>query len=308
MQTQIKNNISVSIVMTTYNGEKFLDTQIQSILNQTWKNINLIICDDASTDKTKNIIKEFAEKDKRITYFFNETNIGVNKNFEKGFLKTESDFIAIADQDDVWKENKIEEMLSLFYSDEIILVHSASVEFSGNRLPSTNSISSIQMKGNDPKKLVLRNSISGHNIIFKKSLLNIALPLPNGLYYDWWLVVNATCAGKIDATNKVLAFHRKHDNNVTLYNRTTNKQTRKEFFERRNALEQFIKIEAMDESDKKFCIDLLKGLKTLENKEFSMTLFIFLMKNSKVLFYYKNKKFPYFSYLKTAYRMSFAVA
>lgn len=307
MDDKINIKDSVCIVMATYNGEKYLAQQLESILNQTRKNINIIICDDASTDNTKNIIKEFAKKDNRLSYIFNERNIGVNKNFEAGFSNAKSDFIAIADQDDIWKEDKIDEMMKLFSNDKVMLVHSASVQFSGDKLPVTEFAYSKQMKGNDARKLVYRNSISGHNIIFRKELLKYSLPIPNGLYYDWWLAVVATCIGTIEASNKVLTYQRKHDSNVTLYNRTTNKQTRKEYLEKRKALEEFLKISFMPQKFKSFSEELLQKLKTLEAKEFSWTLFMFLIKNAAVLFYYKNKKFPLFSYLKTAYRMSFAV-
>lgn len=307
MDAKINNDVSICVVMATYNGEKFLAQQLESILAQTYKNINVIICDDASTDNTAKIIIDFAERDNRISYVLNKKNVGVNKNFEIGFLKSQSNFIAIADQDDVWREDKIEEMMKLFSNEKIILVHSASIQFGGDILPSVDFINSKQMEGNDPRKLVYRNSISGHNIIFRKELLNYALPIPAGLYYDWWLAVVATCVGTIEATNKVLAFQRKHDSNVTLYNRTTNKQTRKEYLERRKALEEFVKINTMSDMAKAFSNELLDRLKTLESKDFSWTLFMFLMNNAGVLFYYKNKKFPLFSYLKTAYRMSFAV-
>ena len=104
----ISDNMLVSVVMTTYNGQEFLGRQLQSILDQTWSNIEIIICDDASSDGTQDIILSFAEKDNRIKYYFNKTNAGVNNNFESGFSKAAGDLIAIADQDDVWKKEKID--------------------------------------------------------------------------------------------------------------------------------------------------------------------------------------------------------
>ena len=116
----------VSVIMTTYNGEQYLGAQLETVMAQSYKNIEIIICDDFSTDHTRALIKKFAAADKRISYSFNEFNLGVNKNFEQGFLKAKGDFIAFADQDDIWLSEKIEEQMSLFTADDIILVHSIS--------------------------------------------------------------------------------------------------------------------------------------------------------------------------------------
>ena len=305
----ISDNVLVSVVMATYNGREFLDQQLQSILDQTWTNIEIIICDDNSTDGTQDIILSFAKKDNRIKYHFNKTNSGVNKNFESGFLKAGGDIIAIADQDDVWKKEKIEEQLKLFTGDNITLVHSASAQFSDNDLPvhKLEAKAARPMTGNDSRRLLIRNSISGHNIIFRKSLLQHILPIPATVMYDWWRCEVATCTGNIAATKKILAYHRKHSNNITLYNRTTAKQTFKEYAERKRALETFLTIRLLPQQTKTFAKKLLEKLSTLDNKTFSRDLFLFLFKNAPVLFFYKKKKFPLFSYLKTAYRMSFAI-
>lgn len=294
--------------MATYNGHEFLKEQLQSILDQTWSNIEVIICDDASTDGTQEIIIDFAEKDNRLKYYFNKENAGVNKNFESGILKATGEFIAIADQDDVWKKSKIEEQLRLFSDDNTILTHSASVQFSNSELPihilKVNTTK--RMTGNDSRRLLIRNSISGHNIIFRKNLLQHILPIPENVMYDWWICEVATCNGYIAATDKVLAFHRRHSNNLTLYEQHSPKQALKESRERKMALETFITIKSMPVSTRIFAQELLRKLNTLNNQRFSWGLFIFLLTHATVLFYYKKKWFPYFSYIKAAYRLSVA--
>lgn len=300
--------VLVSIVVATYNGEKFLREQLQSLVEQDHRNLEIIICDDASTDGTQNIILAFAAEDNRIKYFFNEKNIGVNKNFEQGFLKATAEFIAVCDQDDIWKRGKVSEQMKLFISPEIMLVHSASAIFTHTvPLNKTENSATIPMSGNDTRRLLLRNSISGHNLIFRRKLLAHIMPIPVTLYYDWWICVMATCIGKIAATKKILAYQRHHENNITISNRTTKKQTCNEFAERKKALETFIQIKEMDPVNKSFAKDLLAALKTLENKTYSPTYFRFLLRHAPVLFFYKRKLFPFFSYLKTAKRMSFAV-
>lgn len=72
----------IDILMATYNGERYLREQIDSILNQTYSKFRLLISDDCSQDKTREILKEYEEKDKRITVFYQEKNLGYVKNFE----------------------------------------------------------------------------------------------------------------------------------------------------------------------------------------------------------------------------------
>ena len=92
----------ISVAMTTYNGEKYLKEQIDSILSQSEKDIELIICDDCSTDNTNKILSDYTEKDKRVHVYKNELNLGYVKNFEKAISLCSGDYIALSDQDDIW--------------------------------------------------------------------------------------------------------------------------------------------------------------------------------------------------------------
>src|SRR5262245_890707 len=129
MREPLYNNEFVSVVMGTYNGKEFLSEQLNSILSQTWTNLEIIICYEHSKDGTQDSIRSFDEKDVRIKYYLLEKNICINKNFEFGFQEARGNYIAIADQDDVWKENKIETVMSLFTTQAILVAHSASVVF-----------------------------------------------------------------------------------------------------------------------------------------------------------------------------------
>ena len=113
----------VSIAMCTYNGEKYIEEQIESILNQSYKNLEIIICDDNSTDNTTKLIESYIKVDSRIKIFRNKQNLGFIKNFEKAISLCNGEYIALSDQDDIWKLNKIELYLKkikdniLIYSD-----------------------------------------------------------------------------------------------------------------------------------------------------------------------------------------------
>ena len=97
----------VAVIMSTYNGEKFIREQLDSILNQSYKNIELIVRDDGSKDKTVEIVKEYQAKHKNIKLFEGQ-NLGFVKSFFELLKLAEADYYAYADQDDIWIENKIE--------------------------------------------------------------------------------------------------------------------------------------------------------------------------------------------------------
>jgi len=98
----------IDILMATYNGEKYLREQIESILNQTYKNIRLIISDDCSTDESRKIIEEYEKKDERVISYFQEQNLGYVKNFEFLLTKVKNEVYMLSDQDDVWNDTKVE--------------------------------------------------------------------------------------------------------------------------------------------------------------------------------------------------------
>ena len=102
-----------SVCMATYNGQKYLREQIESILCQLSANDELVISDDHSTDSTVDIIRSYG--DSRIKMYANELTKGVTHNFENALNKSKGDIIFLADQDDVWLPNKISKMEKKFH-------------------------------------------------------------------------------------------------------------------------------------------------------------------------------------------------
>ena len=97
----------VAVLISTYNGKKYLKEQLDSILNQTYPNIEIVIRDDGSTDSTLELVKEYQEKHSNIR-LKEGTNIGFIKSFFKLLEMADADYYAYCDQDDIWLENKIE--------------------------------------------------------------------------------------------------------------------------------------------------------------------------------------------------------
>ena len=104
-------NSKIDILLATYNGEEYLEAQLDSILNQTYSDFRLLISDDCSSDNTQKILKEYEKKDNRIQLFFQEKNLGVMKNFEFLLKNVKNDYYMFSDQDDIWKQEKIEKSL-----------------------------------------------------------------------------------------------------------------------------------------------------------------------------------------------------
>lgn len=293
----------VSIVICTYNGESFLPQQLNSVISQTYSNLEIIISDDNSTDDSVKIARFFQEKDPRIKIHINKNNLGYNKNFEQAFDQATSDFIAVCDQDDIWKPNKIADMMSLF-NNETLLVYCRSVRFR-DKIPNVEKYLRRNLfKGNDVKKLMYFNDIAGHNMLFKKELLQHAKPFPEGVIYDWWLTIVAAVFGTINSTENVYTFHRWHSENATLTRKDQKVQTKAAAAARMLTLKHTLEIKGLKQEDFTFGEKFYKALGTLQNRRFSAKLLFFLLSNSNTLFFFK--KHPW-SRVKMAVRMSFAI-
>ena len=97
---------TISIAMTTYNGERFLREQLDSLYRQSLMPTEIIVCDDASTDSTTSILEEY-KQNHGLTYFVNKARMGYNANFYQAISLCHGNYIALCDQDDVWKEDKL---------------------------------------------------------------------------------------------------------------------------------------------------------------------------------------------------------
>ena len=216
----------VSIAMATYNGEKFLKEQLDSIVNQTYKNLEIIICDDCSTDSTIDIIKDFQKRDRRIKLYQNEKQLGVLKNFEKAISLCSGEYIAISDQDDIWIANKIETMLSEI-GDNILIYHDDSlIDEKGDLI-----CESFYEFYNETPYPTIKNyyyyyyCISGHSLMFKNNLIKKILPIPiEAEFYDWWIGVNALAYGNIKYIPLQLVKWRAHSTNSAISKTTKNKK------------------------------------------------------------------------------------
>lgn len=211
----------VDILLATYNGEEYLREQIDSILNQTYTEFRLLISDDGSKDATRKILEEYKSKDSRIEVFMQEKNLGVVKNFEFLLGKVEAKYYMFSDQDDIWKETKIEKSLKkieegfdLVYSDLEVVDENLNVTYSSYW--KLKGIYNKIKKYNNFEALYLNNFVTGCTLISRKELINTFMPLPNTskfVLHDYWISLIISQNGKIAYIEEPLIKYRQHKNN-----------------------------------------------------------------------------------------------
>jgi glycosyltransferase involved in cell wall biosynthesis len=210
----------ISIPIFTYNGEKFLREQLDSIFAQTYENIEVIACDDCSTDGTVDILKEY-EKAHGLICYYNETNLGVSKNVAKALLLCHGDFIAPSDQDDIWKPEKLQILIDHIGENTLIYSTSTAIDESGSILKDFILHTQKLIHGHNNKAFFFDNCVSGHTILFKKELIDHVIPLPAIIYPDWWIAFVASTYGTIEYYEESLVYYRRHSTQMTKLQKKT---------------------------------------------------------------------------------------
>jgi len=208
----------VSVAIATFNGEKFLEDQLKSICNQTYKNIEVIVSDDCSTDRTVDILEEFKIKC-GIDYCINDRRLGLVKNFERALSLCRGEYIALADQDDLWFPEKIECLLNEIGDHSLIFSDTNIIDAHGNIVTeSFKSLSNYIADTETPFLQLFLNTkwINGCTMLFEKELLREALPMPDDIgAHDWWFTVNAAKNGGIKYLDRKLMSYRQHGKNLS---------------------------------------------------------------------------------------------
>lgn len=214
-------NRKIDILMATYNGEKYLAEQIDSIISQTYKNWNLLIRDDGSSDSTFKILLEYEKKDDRIKIVKDEKgNLGIAKNFEELLKITSSELVMFSDQDDVWKKDKIEIMMK-YISDYDLIVSDAVVV--NEKLKCINeSLFYIVKSKKGIIKNIIKNTYYGCCMLFKRKILGKVLPIPDNkeIGHDLWIGLISEKYYKVRFIKKKLMYFRRHSNNTTTINKS----------------------------------------------------------------------------------------
>ncbi len=214
-------NTLISVVVCTYNGEKFISEQLKSIIQQTLPPDEIIVSDDCSNDNTIMIAENILRKS-GISYKVhkNEQNINATANFEQAMGMAAGDIIFTSDQDDVWGKNKIEIITKEFLKYDCMLVFT-NAEVVDQNLNSLGfdlwhemeiDITKDEMD-NYFNKMIQGNIVTGATMAVSKKLYSLSVPFYANFFHDAWLALNATQYGKIIAIDKCLIKYRMHGNN-----------------------------------------------------------------------------------------------
>lgn len=222
----MKDQETIDILLSTFQSEKYLEEQIDSILNQRFSNWKLIVRDDGSSDKTISIIEHYIQLHPERIHFLLEkkNNIGVIKSFETLLKKSQSNYIMFCDHDDVWLPNKIDitlqEMneLEKEYPNLPLLVHTDLTvvdELKNELYASYWNLSKINpyllSKFN---YLGICNSVTGCTMMINKKAKEICLPFPDSVrMHDSWMALCVAKKGKIGFVNDSTILYRQHQTN-----------------------------------------------------------------------------------------------
>ncbi len=213
----------ISVALATYNGSKYLDAQIQSILNQTYTDFELVIIDDCSTDNTFELLKNY--KDSRIKLFQNDKNLGFRKNFEKIIQNCSGEYISFCDQDDVWFSDHLQILLdnikdNFYIGGNALLVNENLEDMNVTMLQSL-GVDFVPEKQEDWFKFLLfTNVFQGTASLVQSDFVKGLLPFSENIkFHDHWLAINAAVKNKAVYINHPILKYRQHGNNVTYNNK-----------------------------------------------------------------------------------------
>ena len=230
---------SISIILAVYNGQKYLNQLLDSILSQINVNISeIIVIDDCSTDKSEEIIRSFQKVSDKIIYYKNATNIGPILTFKLGAKIATSNYIAFADQDDIWLDNKLS--LSLQLIKEIDTLNKPSVVFTNLKMINERSevvynsfweVHNIEPATNNFFTLLFGNIITGCSMLINKRMLNEFINMPIGvIMHDHWIALIASSFGALNYSYDTPILYRVHNESVTNKSEIKIKHVIKEFF------------------------------------------------------------------------------
>lgn len=218
--------MKVSVCIATYNGEKYIEKQIRSILPQLSIDDEIIISDDQSTDNTLNIIKKI--NDKRIKIYFNQGNKGYVPNFENALKKVTGDIIFFSDQDDIWLPNKVKKCIEKLNEYDLVVTDAKVIDSNFNVIEE--SLFEVVNTKTGFFNNLIKNRYYGCCMAFKKEILKKILPFPKKYSicsHDRWIPLVCELYYKTTLIKEPLMIYRRHGNNVSCFKKSNNSLIKK---------------------------------------------------------------------------------
>jgi glycosyltransferase involved in cell wall biosynthesis len=218
---------SVSVALCTFNGERFVEEQLRSILAQDLPAMEVVVCDDGSTDATLSIVRAVAAESPEATpirLVHTDRVGGVTRNFDRAIAACRGDIIALSDQDDRWDPHRLRMMVPLFAGDAgptLVFADAALIDARGETLSGTlqdglllSRWERARIDGGRPfDALIRRNVVTGAACAFTRDLYELATPFPDSWVHDEWLAILAAASGRVVRSSEVLGAYRLHGSN-----------------------------------------------------------------------------------------------
>lgn len=202
---------TVSVVLASFNGEKYIAEQVSSILKNLMPQDELIISDDGSTDRTLEILRGFNDSG---IILLDGPRKGFVKNFENAICRSKNDIIFLSDQDDVWDAEKRNIVVSIF-NDKINVVKHDAIIVDENLFTIISSYNKKRKANVGYLRNIIANTFTGCCMAFKRDWLLKMLPVPDNIYHDWWFGVLACKFKCVKIISNKLILYRRHTANVS---------------------------------------------------------------------------------------------
>lgn len=227
----------VSVCLATYNGEKYLREQLDSIICQLSDTDELIISDDGSGDATIDIVKSY--HDNRIRLFENKGKHGFISNFENALKQSVGEIILLSDQDDIWKPNKVRVVTDSLKSCDLVVHDAELVDKEGRSIGKTYYQTMHKHTGFVAN--LLKPRFLGCCMAFNRKVLNKALPLVERRGHDYWIGMIAIIGFKVSFVDDILISYRRHGGNVTTSSEKSDKSLYKKYLKRLNMIYELLR-------------------------------------------------------------------
>ena len=315
--------MKISVAFIVYNGSQYLRTQLDSILAQTHKVNEIIVCDDASSDNTKEILEEYKNKHPNLFFIhFNKQNLGPTKNIEKAIQVCTGELILLADQDDYWEEHKVETIIKWFEENPTMngVFTNGSLMNSKDELDNKYALWDImsfpyktiksKTELNSNLKLYINtveNAVTGATLAIRNNLAFLKQPFPiiKNLVHDRWLAINLAENNSLGILDNKLIRYRIHSAQA-IGGMTKNIEKYIEL--NANLLEGIPNINNSIASfkDLRYILNKIETnlqiqneISKIENKNFDNTNYLAILKNKHTIYLeYGFEKWPLISYLR----------
>ena len=218
-------NMRISVAMCTYNGAEFLPAQLESIAQQTRPPDEVIVCDDASTDETRAVLESFARSSSvPVSLYFSDENAGSVKNFERAIGLCSGDVIALSDQDDVWRADKLQLIEQAFIDHAAAGVVFSDAEIVDKNLTAVGKKMWDEVGFDAHKQKLIRSgrslevliygwTVTGATMAFRSEFAKLALPVPANIamIHDGWIALTIAAVAEVAFIDEPLVRYRQHE-------------------------------------------------------------------------------------------------